>query len=103
MNIGRSVVTEHGIQNVDDVVLTTREDKKNLYIFGDERFYVNSIHNYSHEETNYLFRNNFYKLMNPRVDIPGESKMVIINFWKMRYEKEDMFKFLIELHKILHK
>ena len=61
MNNTQRTVDESRIQKVGDSMTTTKTSKISLNTFDDERFYVNNIKSYPHDENLYLFKRDLKK------------------------------------------
>ena len=57
-------VDECRIQKFGDNMTTTKTSKISLNTFDDERFYVNNIKSYSHDENLYLFKRDLVNKIN---------------------------------------
>ena len=63
----RRVAFEQKIQEVDDKMVTTRQEKS-LNTFDDRRFYINKIRNNPHDKKRYLF-------LKPLIEIANDKRV----------------------------
>ena len=92
MNITERSVDECRIQKVGDNMTTTKTSKRSLNTFDDNRFYVNNIKSYPHDENLYLFKRDLVNKINTT---STELVNKVIN--DNKYNKELLINNILEL------
>ena len=89
MNITQRTVDECRIQKVGDNMTTTKTSRISLNTFDDNRFYVNIIKSYPHDENLYLFKRDLKKMIHQasfkrlRRSLDGDKDLLVNNILEL--------------------
>ena len=98
MNNTQRTVDECRIQKVGDNMTTTKTSKISLNTFDDERFYVNNVKSYPHDENLYLFKRDLIKMIH-QASLDGDKDVLVNNILELTINDDrKLFEVAIKLY-----